>query len=298
MPVYLGLDCGGSSCRALVQDASGQTLFQGQGGPANLASTPHGRLEGALRQATRDCPNPDVVCACFAGLLTADDQLRAEHIVQAIFPRAEVHARPDYWAAFYGCEEGTDVCVIAGTGSLVCSKGSNGLVKSGGRGFVLGDQGSAFQYGREALLHYLDAPDSASADLVATIEKVTGEREEAKVLSRVYRGGSPAATLARFAKPFGHDATQGIPYAVEALSKHSRALAQVVDRHIRCHFGNRNEVSLVLAGGLWQIAGIFRDEFMSQLKEFGHGIEYSVQRIKHPPVEGAVRLAKELVNGD
>ena len=84
MGVYVGLDCGGSSCRALGVTATGDVVHQGQAGPANILSTPRGRLKENLRRALEGCPPADVVCGCFAGLLTQADRDLAHHMLEDV----------------------------------------------------------------------------------------------------------------------------------------------------------------------------------------------------------------------
>src|SRR3989304_6011128 len=92
MPVFLGIDGGGTACRALAAEApvgalplalpaepavSEQALygaFHGQGGPANLATTPPDHFLRSLRKAAEGCPKPDTVCGGFAGGLTGPDR--------------------------------------------------------------------------------------------------------------------------------------------------------------------------------------------------------------------------------
>jgi N-acetylglucosamine kinase-like BadF-type ATPase len=297
MPLFLGLDCGGSSSRALAVDESGEVVFQAQGGPANLVSTPAKKLENSLRQATLNCPPVDFVCGCFAGLLTKEDEERAKNYLSSLFPKAQIRATPDYAAALYASDEGTDVCVIAGTGSLVCSRGAQGIAKSGGRGYLLGDDGSAFQYGRAALMSYLAAPAKASPQLTSTIHKLFGKTEP-EIVSRLYRAGSPQAGLAKLAKACGVDAAHGVAYAVEALETQSSALAHIVSGHIGQNLPGQSRLGICLAGGLWQTSGVYQETFMKELNQIANGIEFDVQRIQNPPVWGAARLAKEMVNGD
>ncbi len=298
MPVYLGLDCGGSSSRALALDESATVVFQGQGGPANIASTPPRKFRFSLENAVQGCRGADYVCGCFAGLLTSEDRLHAEQHLNDLFPNAQIRATPDYAAALYASDEGTDLVVIAGTGSLICSRGTDGIVKSGGRGYILGDHGSAFQYGRAALVQFLNKRSDCSVGLVSAIDKLFGTQDEARILSRVYRQGSPPATLARLAKPLAHDAAAGHQYARREISDQSAALAKITAGHMREQFVGRDRLGICLAGGLWQTAGIFREAFMGALKEEMEGVELVDQKIKHPPVMGAVRLAREMADGN
>lgn len=298
MPVYLGLDCGGSSTRALALDESGAVVFQGQGGPANLASTPPRKLQYSLETALQAHPKIEVACGCFAGLLTHEDRARAVDLLQALLPNAKIDATPDYAAALYACDEGTDICVIAGTGSLVCSKGVEGIAKSGGLGYLLGDEGSGFRYGQAALRAYLNEPSNASNALRSAVVKFFGCGEPNEIVSRVYRQSAPAAALAKLAKALATDAANGIRYATKALDEQTEALAAITARHIRQHFAGRTRLGVCLAGGLWQTASLFRDTFMRVLKEKAEEMELVGTRINHPPVFGAVRLAQEMAHGN
>ncbi|MBC8063405.1 MAG: hypothetical protein H7Y17_01130 [Chlorobia bacterium] len=294
MPIYLGLDCGGSSSRAMALDQSGQVIHQGQAGSANLVSTPERRLRSNLMQATRECPEADFICGCFAGLMTEHDRHRAESYLSAIYPLARVHAEPDYAAAYSASEDGTDVCVIAGTGSLVCSRINGRMVKSGGRGFILGDEGSAFHIGRGALLHYLKSPREASDAMKEYLLKHFDSLEEGAIISRLYQMPSPQSTLAKLAKALSQDAKDGRPYALEIIGSQMDSLGTVVMRHAERNFPTAKGLKITLAGGLWQNAPHYRDAITRRLEEKLPKMNLEVHRIVKPPVYGAVMLAKEM----
>lgn len=294
MAVFLGLDCGGSSCRAIAADESGAILHQGQAGPANLASTPPGKIHSHVVRAAQEGPEPDFVCGCFAGLLVSDDRIRAVEMLHTIFPNAAIRAEPDYFAALMASDD-ADVCIIAGTGSLVCSRKDGAVVKSGGRGYILGDVGSAYQYGRAAMLHFLDVgPKNCSEALSTLVFTRFGSHDESAVLARLYRGGLPAAQLAKLAPAFGKDVRAGIPYAVRVLEEQTIALAKIVQRHIETHFESRNELRATLAGGLWDGATLYRNALETKLNELMPKRQIEFHRISRPPVHGAVQLAREL----
>lgn len=294
MPVYIGLDCGGSSCRAVAVDESGHILSQGQAGPANLASTPPSKVQHHISKASREAPEADYVCGCFAGLLIQDDRRRAEDMLKILFPSAQVRAEPDFHAAYMACDD-ADLCVIAGTGSIVCSRTNGVFAKTGGRGYILGDVGSAFQYGRAAMLHYLNCGPSESSDaLQAMIEDRFGSLSENEILAKLYRGGLPAAQLAKLSSVFAKDVRAGAQYAIDTLEVQTNALAKIVKDHIATHFSGRPEIRVALAGGLWEGSPVFRTAFEARLRETIHSSALTVMRITRPPVHGAVQLAKEM----
>lgn len=298
MGVIVGLDCGGSSSRVLAVDRSDSVVFQGQSGAANLVSTPESRLRRNLRHATDGCPKADFVCACFAGLVGDETREQALDVLREIFPAARLRVEPDYVAALYAAERGDDLCVISGTGSLVCSRTPKGIVKSGGRGYILGDYGSGFHYGRDALVHFLDHPDRASDALRQEIQRLFHSDVEGVIVTQVYRSSPPSTLLAKLVKALGSDAKAGEGYALESIARNTRALVSTIKRHVeRFEIRNRS-LSISLAGGVWQAGPSFKEELETQLKEQFRDRIVTVHRITRPPVQGAVRLAKEMSIGN
>lgn len=298
MSIYVGLDCGGSSSRVLAVDESGKILFQGQSGAANLVSTPEGRLRKNLTNATKGCPEPDFVCGCFAGLINDSVRERGIGILRDTFPHSEhFRAEPDYTAALFASEE-ADVCVIAGTGSLICSRENGKIVKSGGRGYILGDEGSGYKFGRDVLMTFLHDPSAVSDSAKRLIEEVFGSLEETTIITGVYKAPSPATILARLVRALGHDAAEGRPYAVESVRKHTGQLGEIFVNHVQEHHSTSRTLSVSLSGGVWKSAGLFKDTFRQVIETSLPRVEFDIRRLTKPPLYGAVELAKEMNDGN
>lgn len=269
-------------------------LFQGQSGPANILSTPRGRLRTNLRSAVDGCPPADVVCGCFAGLLTDTDRSLARSLLLELFPDATIRCEPDYVAALLACPEGTDVCVISGTGSVICSLEGGAIRKSGGRGFLLGNPGSAYAFGRDAIRCYLQKGEGAvGGHLLRELDRRFDSRSENDVVAAVHRSGTPAAVLARFASPWGRDAAEGNLCAIESVRKGTGRLARQTAEHIARFVPGAGTVRICLAGGLWSGPSIYRECFEEALAAAIAPREAVVAKIEQPPVRGAVRLAME-----
>jgi N-acetylglucosamine kinase-like BadF-type ATPase len=293
MGLVVGLDCGGSSTRLVAIDEAGRTRFQGQSGAANLASTPEGRVRRNLEQAAKGCPAPECVCGCFAGLVDVETRKRGEEILHRIFPRARVRAVPDYYAALYSSPSESDVTVIAGTGSLVCSAVGDAVVKSGGRGYLLGDEGSASRYGRRALVAFLEAPHDASEPLRHAVHQTFSTLEEGALVSHLYRSGAPASLLAKLARAAGADAREGILYAAAALEEETSALVRIVLRHLERHRAEKSDWTICLAGGLWKGPAVFRETFERIVRREALR-PVTVVRPERPPISGALQLAERM----
>ncbi|MEQ1822349.1 MAG: BadF/BadG/BcrA/BcrD ATPase family protein, partial [Fimbriimonadaceae bacterium] len=137
--LFLGIDGGGSTCRAVVIDEFDKTVFQGQGGASNFSSTPARTLRRSVARALEAAPKVDQICGCFAGLINSEARDRARELVGTLLPDCPITLTADYAAALRASPPDTTACLIAGTGSIVCSITPEGYVKSGGGGPLLGD---------------------------------------------------------------------------------------------------------------------------------------------------------------
>lgn len=269
-------------------------LHSGQAGPANIISTPERRLRTNLTKAVEGCPAPEYIAGCFAGLLTEDDRERAHRFLTELFPAAKIRLEPDSYAALKASRPGTHICVIAGTGSVVCSEVAGRYTKSGGRGYLLGDAGSAYRYGQDALIHYLQAPDDASEPMKKAIESRFGSLEENPIIARLYRAGSPQAQLAKLATALASDARNGYPYAVESIARWSGTLAGIVRDHADRYLSGIADLRVSLAGGLWEASAVYRNAFQQALCGALSDRNVEVSPVEQPPVRGAVLLAQEM----
>ncbi len=275
-------------------DASGCVVHQGQGGPANILSTPRGRLKENLRRSLEGCPRAEVVCGCFAGLLTEADRTLAHQLLEDLCPGARVRCEPDYTAALMASDPPTTVCVIAGTGSVICSRSEGQIRKTGARGYLLGNPGSAFAFGRDAVRDFLEhGPDGAGEAVRCELIKRFGSLDENEIVAAVHRSPAPAAVLARLAAPWGRDAAAGHVRAIASVEEGMGALALQTAEHVARYASQIQPLHVTLAGGMWSGPPLFREVFGSALCEALDRQDVVLQKITQPPVRGAVRLAME-----
>lgn len=299
MPTFVGLDCGGSTSRVLAVDETGTTLFRGQSGPANLLATPEDIVLANLRRASEGCPPATSVCGAFAGLVGPVEKARAEIMLRDLFPGAAVRAEADYAAAHAASAPGTHVTIIAGTGSLVCGDDAGGkLIKSGGRGYLLGDEGSGYRFGHAALVHFLRRPSARTANLIAAVESVFGTRDEATIVAKVYGVPSPQPLLARLLPAFAADLDAGAAYAEASAQREEGELAELVATHVETHLFDLPEVRVALAGGVWNASDRFERLLHAALESWLPDRRIEIDRIVRPPVQGAIVLAKEVMLGN
>jgi glucosamine kinase len=152
---FLGVDGGGSRCRARIRDRDGRNLGEATGGPSNI----HQDFAGAI--ATIAATAREAAAAAglqpaslhaglgLAGLITS---VGAERIAQAKLPFASVTSDNDAYTACLGAFSGEDGgIVIAGTGSIGFALAGGQRHMVGGWGFALGDHGSGAWLGHHAV---------------------------------------------------------------------------------------------------------------------------------------------------
>ena len=160
--LYLGLDGGGTGCRAALAGPDGRILARAEGGPSNIASDP---------ETARDNILSTIMAALHAAGVGVDDvalglglaganMAGASARLAASLPFAHLRIETDAVAAALGALGGADGIVAAlGTGSVFAVAEGRQMRQIGGWGLVLGDEGSGAAIGRAVLARALRAHD-------------------------------------------------------------------------------------------------------------------------------------------
>jgi glucosamine kinase len=169
MTLFLGIDGGGTGCRAAVADGSGRILGRGRAGPANIASDVAGARDNILsaaREALTAATGSDLgLSRLTAGLaLAGANAAGAAGALRAALPFSRLRIETDAFGAVKGALGDRDGIVGAiGTGSVFAAQVGGQLRQIGGWGLVLGDEGSGARLGRGLLAAALGAVDGFRA---------------------------------------------------------------------------------------------------------------------------------------
>ena len=234
--LFIGIDGGGTSCRARIRDAAGTLRGEGSGGPANV------RLDAALvmdsivtasRAAARAAGLADEdLSRAHAGLGLAGAGLKSacQALLLQPSPFASIAIETDAYAAWLGAHQGADGAI------LILGTGSCGLAVVGGQqhyvsgwGAEVSDEASGMWIGREAIRRALWAHDGRTA----------GSALSAAILARF--GGSPEGIVAfaTTARPADYGrlvplvlehAARRDPLALEVLSQAALDASRLITR--------------------------------------------------------------------
>lgn len=249
MTLYVGIDGGGTGCRAAVADASGRVLGLGSAGPANMTSDPQGTRLNILT-ATRAalCQTMDAAAAeaelprLVAGLgLAGANTAGAGGAALLDLPFARTRLETDAVAAVKGALGAGDGIVAAmGTGSVFASQRNGQIRQVGGWGLILGDEGSGAVLGRAILSRALRAVDGF-VPMTPLLTALIAEH------------GDPAGIVnfARTARPVDFAAfaprllASSDPAAVAVLEQAAADVASAID-----HLQSDGALPVVFIGGL------------------------------------------------
>jgi glucosamine kinase len=182
MTIHLGIDGGGSGCRAAVARAGGGVLGRGDGAAANIVTDPEGARAAVLAAAGAALAEAGVAdgpgdCVAVLGLAGANLTASAVRFAASL-PFARTRVVSDALVAVRGALGAADgVTAAIGTGSVFAAQRAGAVRFIGGWGFVLGDHASGARLGRslfEAALLAHDGLRPASPMLTAALAEAGG----------------------------------------------------------------------------------------------------------------------------
>lgn len=192
MGLFLGIDGGGTGCRARIVDGVGRVLGEGAAGPANVTTDTHGTCANILAATRQALPQGVEMSDLHAVLGLAGANVR-DSVARLLpgLPFARIRVVSDALTATRGAVGTGDGIVAAiGTGSVFSRQWRGEYRQVGGWGLVLGDEGSGAWIGRSILAHALRARDG-----------LFPETDLSRDLIREHGGPDGIVAFARDARP-------------------------------------------------------------------------------------------------
>ncbi len=293
----MGVDIGGTKTRAVVMD-------EGAGSPQNVladcsvgtASIQSVGVEGsaaALDELVAAlgpvAPAVRSLVVGSAGIDTEELARTLKRIVSERFPDAQVRAVHDTQLLLAAGEVPTGCVLIFGTGSAAWALAPDGRsARSGGWGWLLGDEGSGYGLVRESIRRALADLDHErpTSRLTHLLLEAVGLDEPVQLIGEVYaRPGS--GVWAGYSPAVIQALREGCPVAAEVFSGVVDAAANEVIVACR-RVGIDGPV--VLAGGLVMNVSEAADGVRQRLEAAGL---HDIRVLHRDPVWGAVDLARQ-----
>lgn len=251
MPDYfIGIDGGGTSCRAAVARADGVVLGSAKVGAANILTDLDGALGnivGAAKAAFADAgidPDTYISANALLGLAGSNVEGVTERLMAKLpFRRSEIVT--DAQIALQGAFGHDDGAIaIIGTGTAYLSRHAGKLRSFGGWGFIVADQGSGARLGQALLQECLLVSDGVrpGSDLTADVLKEFGDEPSRIVAFARYAAPSD---FGRYSPKVFAAANSNDPIGVKILKAGAAAIDETLEAVIR-----DGGESICLLGGL------------------------------------------------
>lgn len=287
----IGLDIGGTKTRG-VRFEDGKAVADESVGSSNVQNV--SREEAALNLAGLFARigggQVSQVYAGAGGIDTDDDAAALAVLIAPHVPGARITVVHDSRLLLAAGGASTGVAVIGGTGSAAWGRNSRGEeARAGGWGYLLGDEGSGYWLGREAVRHSLRRmnqglePDDLTTALLASC----GVDDPNKLIALFHspqtgrRYWAERARLVVDAAAAGHAASQ------ELVDQAGRDLAALAEQTVR-QLGIEGPV--ILGSGLGMNVPRLQESFRAALAAAGIT---DVRVLDQDPVFGVLQLVAE-----
>ena len=297
---YIGIDSGGSNCRILIVDNNGYPIAKGE--YHSIHYTIFGKdavaqfLSNKILELTRK--NKLVLKNCkgiTAGIAGARNNTIKKAIGESLkrylkFRRIIIET--DTHIAFYGAFEGGDgIILINGTGSIIYGKIERKVYRIGGWGKILGDAGSGFSIGIEALKAATKEYDlNRKSKLTRELNIKFGINKDT-ILKKVYQENLEAQKLTPFVFQLAEKKDSSCK---EIINNATSELINLIKIFLVV-FGKRKKIKLALIGSVLENNNLLSKKLKRFIRSnFKRRIELA--RIKYSPEYGAYLIAKDYYN--
>jgi len=294
----IGIDAGGTKTVCLLADDRGMIVSEGRGPGANLHVAGESGVEKVLHGVMEDAigdrgVTPAAICLGIAGVDRDDEARTVRAIMRRIARQSRVLVVNDALIALVaGAQDAPGIVIIAGTGSIAYGRNQRGEVaRAGGWGHMIGDEGSGYWIGREALAAVMRAADGRgpatglSGDVLAHFDIADVSRLPRIVYDREQPRTSVAALgplVQRAAQAGDAVATRILERAADELVLAATSVAARLEMRGDAFTG-------YLAGGVFRVVPWLAEELPRRLIEIAPRCQ--VQLLDEEPAVGAVWLA-------
>jgi len=280
----IGVDGGGTKTELVLIDLSGNVVGKERVGSTNYQAIGAEKLRDELLEGFSALTNAtnvaiDRIDHIFLGLAGAGREKDQEEI-KALFDdtvfSSKITVNSDAIIALAGAFGTTEgIIIIAGTGSICFGSNDEGkIVRSGGWGYLLGDEGSGYYIGREAImasLKDLDGRGEKTKLKEKLVERFDIDRID-KIIPLIYQNKIDRVEIANIAPLVFELANQGDLVSNEIIRKtglEMGLLAKAVANQLGL---SGEEIQLALIGSIFKQKDLLINSISKELYEISWNV--------------------------
>lgn len=299
----VGIDAGGTKTVCQLADEHASVLAEARGPGANLQANGELEVEKALHAVMAEVIGgdrsirPSAICCGMAGVDRPEDVAAIRAILTRIGQKADLLVVNDALIALEAGAPGeAGVVIVAGTGSIAYGRDADGhAARAGGWGHVLGDEGSGYWLGRQALQAVVRASDGRgqATSLSASVLGHYGVGRAQDLVHQIYYGGARPSAIATLGVLVQGAADDGDVVALQIIDTGASELAAAATSVAsRLRLG---ACPVILAGGMFRAVPRLSSGVVARLGTMLP--KASPRPLTVEPARGAVHLALALAAG-
>ena len=300
----LGIDAGGTKTVCVLADESGTILSEARGPGANLHAAGELAVEKVLHEVMERAIGdrtvvPAAICLGIAGVDREDEAQVVRAMMRRIGYKSRVLVVNDALIALVaGARDEPAIVLIAGTGSIAYGRNASGeAARAGGWGHMIGDEGSGYWIGREALAAVMRGADGRGPEtgLAGEILAHFNVSDVSQLPRIVYDRDQPRMSVAALGPIVQRVAEQGDAVATRILERAADELvagAQSVATRLEMR---GDAFAFYLSGGVFRVIPWLAGELPRRLIEVAPRAQVQILTVE--PAMGAVWLALAEAHG-
>lgn len=296
MQYFIGVDGGGTKSRLIIGDIMGKKLFISQGDSINIFSVGIEKSFKSLKNLIdsalikHQIPLSDIerICIASAGLARPYELNKFNNFFLKTYPGTQTILITDIMALLVGALGSEDgICLISGTGSVAMGRDNNQIIRSGGFGWKLGDEGSASNIALEAVKRIIRSSENRDLKTLMTkpILNHFGLKKIEDTIKFFHDPKLDKSTVASAAYIVTEFARKGDLLALDILEIGASELFNLV-LSVQSRLASRSNRTLVTAGGVFEHDEVLSDFFKREVQKYNLNSGKEFGNINQSPCKG------------
>lgn len=295
----MGIDGGGTKTELAIADEEGNILAKGYSGPSNWTTTPRMVTEENIIEGIESTLSQisgitlELIIAGIAGVSKRENE--AISFLSSLGLSRRVVVTSDAHIALIGAVLGMEgIIVISGTGSICYGRRGNSEVRSGGWGYLLGDEGSSYDVGKKGIIAALRSYDGRGEKtiLLDILQEYIGALDMEALVKIIYQ--HPKDIISGFAPKVVECAKRNDYISLRILQDASCELGLLgVSVARRLGYSSGDRFDLAYTGGFFNSGEMVLKGFVEGIREVFPNC--NIFRARSSPVVGAVILGKSML---
>jgi len=299
---YIGIDSGGTKCDLVIINSNNSVLFNESTkafhysihGTEIISENISKYLASLLKAKRFDQKKCSGICIGLAGAREEIDKKSLERAFKRKLHFNKIDIETDTMTGLYGAFEDRDgIILISGTGSVLFGKSNSKIYRVGGWGRIIGDYGSGYTIGKEALKEVVKEYDLSDIKRKRTMLEEKMERifdiNKENIIRKIFHENFEIQKIApiviKCAEKGDKVSLEIINEAVDGLLYHIKTFLKISRR--------KKPIDLVFIGGIIENENVLSKKLKKEIKK-NFKEKVNVLKKKHSSAFGAALIAKKM----